>query len=279
MSSLAIRRSQRPSIGPPFLEGTGLMKPESQRLGRHEERRPLSFIANPGRYARRGHCGTSGAGGVQGTGLSQIFSASKGVDSRALNRAGVQPFRAVSRATDLRIAAAGRAGKLDDLSRRGIVILKTPPSRRSSRNCDTRLQSSPNSARRRRSTRTARHGAYRWNLPPDESNQFPRLTEWTDQPRVIRPRAQRSSGRCGRARACECWSTCTSATPACMTGRPICISTRSSTPTSCGSTSTTSRQTHAPFVYVPMSHKLDWIRLRGDYLESIGKNLLSAADR
>ena len=29
---------------------------------------------------------------------------------------------------------------------------------------------------------------------------------------------------------------------------------------------------HAPFVYVPMSHKLDWVRLRGDYLESIGKN-------
>ena len=29
---------------------------------------------------------------------------------------------------------------------------------------------------------------------------------------------------------------------------------------------------HAPFVYVPMSHKLDWVRLRGDYLESIGEN-------
>ncbi len=29
---------------------------------------------------------------------------------------------------------------------------------------------------------------------------------------------------------------------------------------------------HAQFVYVPGSHKLDWVRLRGDYLESIGEN-------
>ena len=61
---------------------------------------------------------------MQGTGLSQIFSASKGVESRALNRAGVQPFRAVSARLIYRIAAAGHAGKLDDLLRRGFVILE-----------------------------------------------------------------------------------------------------------------------------------------------------------
>ena len=65
-----------------------------------------------------------GQRGVQGTGLSQIFSASKGVESRALNRAGVQPFRAVSARLIYRIAAARHAGNLDNLLRRGFVVLE-----------------------------------------------------------------------------------------------------------------------------------------------------------
>src|SRR5262245_7254649 len=118
------------------------------------------------------------------TGLSDIFSASKNVQSQVLNRAGVQPFRAVSARLIYRIAAVGRAGKLDDLLRRGFLTVEgfLPPDE------FTQLRDeaaefadlwSPTSVDVDGGSRCVR-----WNLPPDEPNRFPCLAEWTDHMRL-----------------------------------------------------------------------------------------------
>ena len=221
--------------------------------------------------SRRGNV-VQGASGVQGTGLSQVFSASKGVESRALNRAGVQPFRAVSARLIYRIAAAGHAGKLDNLLRRGFLILENflPPeefTQLRDEAAEFAELGSPTSVDVDGASR-----CIRWNLPPDEPDQFPRLREWTDQTRLIEL-ASAAEQRALRPReGMRVLEHLHIGDPSLHDGQTdlhidapfnthkLWLYLDDVTPD------------HAPFVYVPMSHKLDWVRLRGDYLESIGKN-------
>ena len=175
------------------------MKPKSQRLGRHEERRPRSFTWDPGRYARRGAMWyIRGSAGARYRAFSRFSVRPRELQSRALNRAGVQPFRAVSARLIYRIAAAGRAGKLDDLSRRGFVILEDflPPeefTQLRDEAAEFAELGSPTSIDVDGASR-----CIRWNLPPDEPDQFPRLTEWTDQHAPDRAR-ERSGATCAAA--------------------------------------------------------------------------------
>jgi Phytanoyl-CoA dioxygenase (PhyH) len=212
---------------------------------------------------------------MSGTGLSEIFSASKGVQSRALNRAGVQPFRAVSARLIYRIAAAGRAGELDDLLRRGFLIIEDflPP--------EEFMQLRNEAAEFAElgpPTWVHKDGASRcdrWNLPPDEPYRFPRLTTWTHQTRLIDLASAAEQQALRPHEGMRVLEYLHIGDPslhdeqtdlhvdAPFNTHKLWLYLDDVTPD------------HAPFVYVPMSHKLDWVRLRGDYLESTRNNVRS----
>ena len=112
----------------------------------------------------------------------------------------------------------------------------------------------------------------RWNLPPDEPDQFPRLTEWTDQTRLIELASAAEQHALRPHEGMRVLEHLHIGDPSLHDGQTdlhidapfnthkLWLYLDDVTPD------------HAPFVYVPTSHKLDWVRLRGDYLESIGKN-------
>ena len=209
---------------------------------------------------------------MPGTGLSEIFSASKGVQSQALNRAGVQPFRAVSARLIYRIAAVGRAGKLDDLLRRGFLILEDflPPEE------FTQLRDeAAEFAELGPPTWVHEAGASRynrWNLPRDDADRFPHLTEWTHQTRLIEFASVAEQQALRPHEGMRVLEHLHIGDPsshddqtdlhidAPFNTHKLWLYLDDVTPD------------HAPFVYVPTSHKLDWVRLRGDYLESTGNN-------
>jgi hypothetical protein len=209
---------------------------------------------------------------VQGTGPSQIFSAAKGIESRPLNWAGVQPFRALSARLLYRIAAAGRAERLDDLTRRGILILEDflPPEE------FTQLRDEavafadlwpPTSVDVDGGSR-----CIRWNLPPDEPDQFPCLAEWTDQTHLIELASAAEQRVLRPHEGMRVLEHLHLGDPGLHDGQTdLHIDAPFNTHKLWLYLDDVTAD-HAPFVYVPMSHKLDWVRLWGDYLESIGKN-------
>jgi hypothetical protein len=209
---------------------------------------------------------------MRGAGLSEIFSASKGVQSQALNRAGVQPFRAVSARLLYRIAAVGRPEQLEDLTTRGIVILEDfLPPEEFTQLCTEAAELAelgpPTAIDEDGSSR-----CYRWSLPPDEHNRFPSLTDWTDQPRLIELASAAEQRALRPHEGMRVLEHLHLGDPRVHDGQTdlhidalynthkLWLYLDDVTPD------------HAPLVYVPMSHKLDWVRLRGDYLESIGEN-------
>ena len=198
------------------------MKPESRRLGPHEERRPRSFTGTTGdMLASRAVPLIAVRGGCQEQGFPKFSVRPRGVQRQALNRAGVQPFRAVSARLMYRIAAVGRAGKLDDLLRRGFLILEDflPPEE------FTQLRDeaaefadlwSPTSVDVDGASR-----CIRWNLPPDEPDQFPRLREWTDQTRLIELTSAAEQHELRPHEGMRVLEHLHIGDRACMTGRPI----------------------------------------------------------
>jgi hypothetical protein len=204
--------------------------------------------------------------------LSLIFSSSKGVQSQALNRAGVQPFRAVSARLIYRVAAATRTAKLHELSRAGILILEEflPPEeftqlRREA--AELAHLAPPTSVHESGATRYDR-----WSLPPNDAEQFPRLTEWTHHTRVIELASAAEQQALHPHHGLRVLEHVHIGEPcahdeqtdlhidAPFNTHKLWLYLDDVTPD------------HAPFVYVPTSHKLDRARLRGDYLESTGDN-------
>jgi ectoine hydroxylase-related dioxygenase (phytanoyl-CoA dioxygenase family) len=206
------------------------------------------------------------------SGIAQTFSASKVVESRSLNRVGAQPFRAVVARLIHRAAGAIGGSDIDELSRTGLIVLQDflplDEFELLRDEATAFAQTGPPS-------RVVRDGGTCtsiWTLPPTEDDRFRQLERWCRDERVldlargaehhwVRPNhALRTLEHLHIKNTDEHDGQTDLHIDAPFDTHKLWLYLDEVSPE------------HAPFVYVPGSHKLDWTRLRGEYLESIGEN-------
>lgn len=211
-------------------------------------------------------------GGMPGSTRGQIFGGSKAVENRALNRVGVQPCRAVSARLLSRVIATVRRSGLTELTRDGLLVVEDflpCPEFDELRDAAVAL------AGDRKPTAVLRSGGTHtdvWDLPPSDAGRFPVLDDWCGDRRVLdlvslaeQQPVRRTDGmrtlehlHIDDARVHDGQADLHMDAP--FNTHKLWLYLDDVTPE------------RAPFVYVPGSHKLDWVRLRGDYRESVGAN-------
>ena len=206
------------------------------------------------------------------SGIAQTFSASKVVESRSLNRVGAQPFRAVGARLIWRIAAAIGHGGIEELSRTGLLVVEDflPVDE-----FELLRDEATAFSQTRPPSQVITDGGTRtdiWTLPPSEGDRFQELERWCRNETVfglVSAAEQRLVLPTHGLRTLEHLHTDTVEghdgqsdlhIDAPFDTHKLWLYLDEVTPD------------RAPFVYVPGSHKLDWTRLRNEYLESIGEN-------
>jgi len=208
--------------------------------------------------------------------LRRVFSDAKTIDSPALNRAGVQPFRAVVARALYNLRGRRVADpRLVELSRTGIITIEDflAPAEFSAlvRETDDYMATHTPAVDELQGTTEVRH----FYLYPVDAQRYPTIARRCDDPEVIDLVAaaeRRGLGDGQYSRVLEHLRLGDSSEPDPMTRLHV----------------DTLFHTHkvwlfledvgpenAPFVYVPGSHRLDRERLRFDYLDSNAANMRS----
>lgn len=203
--------------------------------------------------------------------LARVFTDAKTVDSRALNLAGVQPFRAVTARLLYKLRRGSHDPLIAELSRTGIIVCQDflPPAEFTAvtHEAEDYMSESPVTWLSEYGTTQVRH----FSLTTVDSERFPLLGHWLGHEQVLAlaSAAERRDCRRGSMVAVEQLSLGDYSMPDSQTELHL----------------DTFFHTHkfwlylddvsarnAAFVYVPGSHLLDSVRLRQDYLESTSTN-------
>lgn len=206
------------------------------------------------------------------TEVARVFTGDKTIDGRALNLAGVQPFRAVLARFLYNLRRGSRDPMISELSRSGIIVCEDflPPATFTAvtRQAEDYMSENVPTWLHQHGTTEVRH----FSLATVDSEQFPDLAEWRGHQQVMGLAAAAERRRCridDGGGLVEHLSVGYYSEPDPQTQLHL----------------DTFFNTHkiwlylddvnvenAAFVYVPGSHLLDRMRLRQDYIESTSTN-------
>jgi hypothetical protein len=207
--------------------------------------------------------------------VSGVFTDAKTIDSRALNLAGVQPFRAVLARVLYRLRRGSTDAAIAELYRTGILVCENflPPDAFAAvtREAEDLMNETAPALAHHWGTTEVRH----FHLNTADSDRFPQLAEWYGSQQVVDLAAAAERRNCRSSDGGGLLE-------------HLSLGDYSESDTQTELHIDTFHNTHrvwlylddvttenAAFVYVPGSHHLDRVRLLQDYLESTRANTRS----